>query len=454
MGELREPFFSWQRQGAGYWNDGVAFFLTTYSAPKVVRIRAWQLQVPHILFAVLIFLVLLPYNIYHLKFMASAELVAGRSFIDISSPQRNFAKCHDGDFDCDDVGSSQPKLPGYCSNRSMASISQNMSAYFYADSEAHEYSKSRWPNPSDIETYCTRADIHDVWCQYNSAPMIATALMSLVQERCTSKECVWMNQHTTVGLTEDIEDFRVKIRSSFLTVHGAEHSSASSTGYLMIGGTPHIILCSKSTEGKVCNYTMERWKDESPRCGSQEPDSECFSTGFASFISLRMLLEAANVSLDAPLSGQLPRRWWGTAIMIDIHYMNDAPADFWAAWPPKPRLKYLITVTARNDFVWFAEPMYHARSHRTLIRRAGVAMVVSVHGNLAHFSLPYALSAASTFAVCFAVAKSLVHNVVVRVYRCTSLRHITEMYKDHRYEVTPHHSEYCGEKRRSLSHTV
>merc|ERR1711933_477355 len=89
--------------------------LTYYEVPKVVRIRAYPLQVPNLLIQVIGTLCIAYWLCWNLHFMEFLQVTASTSFLELVPPQKNFALCHDSDLDCDDVGKYEVQNSTHCS---------------------------------------------------------------------------------------------------------------------------------------------------------------------------------------------------------------------------------------------------------------------------------------------------------------------------------------------------
>eukprot|EP00441_Pelagodinium_beii_P001593 CAMPEP_0197687114 /NCGR_PEP_ID=MMETSP1338-20131121/103535_1 /TAXON_ID=43686 ORGANISM="Pelagodinium beii, Strain RCC1491" /NCGR_SAMPLE_ID=MMETSP1338 /ASSEMBLY_ACC=CAM_ASM_000754 /LENGTH=499 /DNA_ID=CAMNT_0043269163 /DNA_START=12 /DNA_END=1511 /DNA_ORIENTATION=- len=434
--------------------DRILAHLAHYEVPRMIRIKAPPLQVPNLVFQIVGVLGVAQWLFWNLHFMQFLHVTESNSFVELTSPQKNFAYCHDADIDCDDVGrkSEEPTSFSYCSEDAKEHFSEKAARYFFKDSyrssgdPLHEYSEDRWDKdaPRTMLPACHKFDKHDLLRDKSHGQLLVTAITTLDQERCADDACLWQNKGIDVVFVENIERFFIKLRHNIQTEDESEYFN-SVAGFILQNGEEHLLPCEKEKEESgACSIELSSWK-EFPDCGE-----DCFSTGFADFIPLKTLLEAADISLDQELTGggNLTRRWWGTNVLLDIEYSNINSWDFWLNWWPKPHMRYTYNVSKLDDYATHAETSHNgegqvktAVSHkRQLVRYSGVNLIVRVHGQVAQFYLNYFLRTMAVFVVVIQIAVSLVDTLVLRCYRCLpGFTHLPAMYRYFRYSETLDH---------------
>eukprot|EP00440_Ansanella_granifera_P055049 gb/GFBE01059674.1/.p1 GENE.gb/GFBE01059674.1/~~gb/GFBE01059674.1/.p1 ORF type:complete len:508 (+),score=78.52 gb/GFBE01059674.1/:1-1524(+) len=415
-----------------------------YKVPRMVKIRAAPLQIPKFVFEVLAASGALFWLVWNLHFLEPTLIVSESSVIDLSFPQKNFDVCHDPDVDCDDVGPQQKGTPPYCQNQTWPGLEDDTLNYFFTDHHGevnHEYSRARWSEIPSVEIGCRRFDVHDIYKSHTGGPLLATAVTSIAQEQCSSSDCIWKNRDFKLDYVYDAERFLLKVRHHVQTENRARFKNLEGTAFIDIGGETRVIRCSKAKEASgACRYDVQAWKRDYPSCSREE--KECFSTGFADFISLQTLLEAANISMDDGISGGLPRRWWGTAVELDIEYSNSNPYDFWFNWPWNTHLTYTYTARKMGDYVWQSEVNHANGNKRTLVRHSGINLFVSVHGKLAQFNAAYFLKVFAIFSVIVNLSKQFVDSFVLFLYsHLPFFKHLPGIHRFYQYEETPHHHD-------------
>jgi len=422
--------------------------LRFYEVQKMVKIRAAPLQIPKLVCEAICCVYALVWLVWHLHFLQHNEIATKNVVLDLSFPQKNFNVCHDPDIDCDDVGTMNESATGasYCSNLVLANFRNDANQYFFTDSLGkHEYSKARWMEKPDIDISCKVLDAHDVIRSGARGPLIATAITHVAQDKCEAGNCIWKNRGFKVDLVDDVERFLVKLRHQVKKKDGSVVKNPDATGFLVIAGERHVIRCTDAKEKSGdCFYDLETWKDSFQSC-EVAGEGNCFSTGFADFISLKTLLLAANISMDDGISGGLPRRWWGTALAVDVEYSNNVPEDFWLHWPPQTHVTYTYSVRKLDDYVWESAVKYEGEQHRQLVRHSGINIVVSVHGNLHSFHAWHFVKVFAVFSIAFSLAVAFVDTAVLFVYkRWPGHEHIPMLHEYYSYEETPDHSVLKG----------
>eukprot|EP00930_Biecheleria_cincta_P098574 TRINITY_DN90231_c0_g1_i1.p1 TRINITY_DN90231_c0_g1~~TRINITY_DN90231_c0_g1_i1.p1 ORF type:complete len:518 (+),score=68.80 TRINITY_DN90231_c0_g1_i1:39-1592(+) len=422
--------------------------LRFYEVPKMVKIRAAPLQIPKLTFQAIGIVYACVWLIWNLHFLQRNNITSRNAVIDVSFPQKNFNVCHDPDIDCDDLGAANESATAasYCSDLMLANFRNDATQYFFTDSSGkHEYSKARWTKKPDVEIDCKQLDAHDVLRSSARGPLIATAITTVAQDRCEAGDCIWENRGFKVDVADDSERFLIKLRHQVQTDDGLLFTNSEATGFLDIDGKRHVLRCTDAKEKSGdCHYDLEAWKYDFESCDIAG-EGNCFSTGFADFISLRTLLLAANISMDDGISGGLPRRWWGTALAIDVEYSNNRPQDFWLHWPPQTHATYTYAVRKLDDYVWESEVHYDGGRKRHLVRHSGINLVVSVQGSLHSFHAWHFIKVFAVFSIAFSLSVAFVDTAVLFLYKRSPLhRHIPIIHEYYSYEETPDHSVIKG----------
>ncbi|CAE7520394.1 unnamed protein product, partial [Symbiodinium pilosum] len=403
----------------------------------------------------------LSFLIISLHLFEDVSVISSTHQFEVSFPQMNFDKCHDGDFDCDDVGNKsvlqrqRADAQLYCSDSTLKDLSRNMSHYFFDDSETHKYSKTRWKAEPNLQPKCKQFDKHGIFHEDGPAPLLMTARTIINQTRCGSElqipDCIWENTDAKVEIVYDIERFLVKLRHNVVLGNGEQIESKDATGFLKFPDDPEQLRVIKCDPGKEkCDYSLPSHADY-PACGSTSSDAEspCFTTGFADFISLKTLLRAANTSLDEIIA-DLPRRWWGTYLQVDIQYANDDLRDYWLGSFPSLQLRqrYVYSVRKLTDYVWNAETQKTSQSERRLIRHAGIRIMVAIHGSWKHWNWLNVLRTLAIFGVLWKITVVLVDILTLKVYgQLPGLRHLPHLRHYYSVTETPHHDHV-----KTLSH--
>ncbi|CAE7658986.1 unnamed protein product [Symbiodinium necroappetens] len=435
---------------------GRADFLRYYEVPKVAKIYAPPLQLPILFCQTLVTILALGFLIISLHLYEDVAVVSSTHTFDISFPQRNFDACHDVDFDCDDVGKSDltreenEKASSYCNEATLHELSNNMEKYFFSVNDGHNYSRNRWHSPPKLHPECKNFDVHGVFREDGPAPLIMTAQSIFSQKSCETEpsmpRCIWENDNVRFEIVYDVERFLVKLRHDVVLDDGRRVESTDATGFMHFQADPNSLYVVKCDPGKKdCDYSLPSHADFPP-CGntSSQKDSPCFSTGFADFISLEILLRAANTSLDEIVS-DLPRRWWGTYLQVDIRYSNDDLQDYWLGSPGQfsqlqLRTRYVYSVRKLTDYVWNSQTISSSDTERTLVRHAGIRISVNVHGSLKAWSWLNVFRTLAIFGVLWKITVVMVDVLMLALYRqIPTLRHLPHLRHYYSVTETPHH---------------
>ncbi|CAE7712234.1 unnamed protein product, partial [Symbiodinium necroappetens] len=384
---------------------------------------------------------------WNMKFLIKETLHSPVIIREMSFPQRNFYKCHDVDMDCDDL--NQTSARPYCELSQLEAAKDALSKYFFTDSAQHNYSKSRWPTLPKLLTGCGIYDMHDVFRKSSKNVMLATAFTKTRQRQCKDEHCIWKNDGFEVTFVENVERFFLKLRHVVKLSKGGTLRNAHSTGFLKINDEIRLLACEphKKKLGE-CGYSKDSHARVAP-CGDMTGDEACFTTGFADFLSLRTLLNAANISLDEGITQNVSRRWWGTHLSIDISYSNADPWTYWNFWRPeflKLIPTYTYSVRRSGDYAWYS---HHntTGAHRKLTRMSGITMQFHLHGSMYSGSVMHFLKTLAIFTIIWEITMVVVANVMLFVYKhvaCLSMAHLPHLRKYFRQMTTPHHRIVAG----------
>ena len=180
-----------------------------------------------------------------------------------------------------------------------------------------------------------------------------TARTRTLQDRCANpaqEKCIWHNQGFNVDLVQNVEGFYLKIRHD-VEAKKVKASNAYSTGFVNIAGKHYQMHC--ASEGSCDKGDLGHMKSMSV-CNR----TDCWSTKYADYLSMDLVLRAANMSLDAQLpmpseanlksASDLPRRFLGASLAIDIRYENVQPVRLWPLPPQWFQFKNSYTYTFRK----------------------------------------------------------------------------------------------------------
>ncbi|CAE7667541.1 Slc8a2 [Symbiodinium sp. CCMP2592] len=419
-----------------------------YTSKQVVLINAPPLQVPMKMMQVLATFGGIFWLGWNMKFLQKETLHSPVIIREMSFPQRNFYKCHDVDMDCDDL--NQTSARPYCTLSQLEAAKDALSKYFFTDSPRHHnYSKSRWPTLPKLITGCGIYDMHDVFRKSSKNVMLATAFTRTRQRQCKDEHCIWQNDGFEVTFVEDVERFFLKLRHVVKLSEGGTLRNADSTGFLQANNEIRLLACEphKKKLG-ACGYSGGSHARIAP-CGDMTGDEACFTTGFADFLSLRTLLNAANISLDEAITQNVSRRWWGTHLSIDIRYSNADPWTYWNFWRPeflKLIPTYTYSVRRSGDYAWYS---HHntTGAHRKLTRMSGITMQFHLHGSMYSGSVMHFLKTLAIFTIIWEITMVVVARVMLFIYRrvqCLSLAHLPHLRLYFRQMTTPHHRIVAG----------
>ncbi|CAJ1388910.1 unnamed protein product [Effrenium voratum] len=427
--------------------------LEVYEVPKIARIHAPPLQVPMCCMQTCVTLIAVSWLIVFLHFYEYNVIDNNNVVMQLSFPQSNFEACHDIDVDCDDVGHPHDLMPmehlAYCNKNYLESRSKKLLKYFF--DEKHNYSRSRWPGaPTKSDTVpvkCSKLDIHEVLEDKGAGMQIMTSRTTVKQRKCTADEaCLWLNTGIEMDYVYDVERFLLKLQHQIRTEDGRAFQSSHAAGFLLINGSLHSVRCSAAKiKSGACANNMVGFEGSTP-CGSTDGTQHpaCFSTGFADFFSLDIVLQAAGFSFADELSGggNLTRRFWGSNVVVDIEWSN---SDVWAhwTWPWGLKNRYVVSFRRMSDYAWTT----HIRNKpepnfRDVERHAGLQLQVSLHGKLARFSFLYLLRTLTIFGVLWKVTLRFMDGLMLQMYRnMRCFRHLPPLRMYYCVDNTPHHNQ-------------
>eukprot|EP01062_Namystynia_karyoxenos_P064555 TRINITY_DN5753_c0_g1_i1.p1 TRINITY_DN5753_c0_g1~~TRINITY_DN5753_c0_g1_i1.p1 ORF type:complete len:750 (+),score=178.34 TRINITY_DN5753_c0_g1_i1:114-2363(+) len=309
--------------------------------------------------------------------------------------------------------------------------------------------------------YCTqyegsRPAAHQLPCRYEEAANSGKAFQSsllvatMALERNQTKNCSARPDdplyqggdcdrvYVTVGKDEyffaDIEDFWVLISHAVRTQDGGQlHSSVELVGQLRVD------------ENQLCELAAASGLNPVDSHGEPVAKAPCFlkpniTDDGRDFVSVRALLAAAGIDLDAPVTTKAHKpssaRMTGTTLLISVAYRN------WKEWQligpssaALPSYEYEVSALPSDSYV-YTEPIYEAYPvRRSLVQRYGVRIVVLQTGILYKFDLLSALITATTALTLISITTFLVDTVA------TTVMPGSQLYRDYKTLVTPDMSD-------------
>eukprot|EP00928_Gymnodinium_smaydae_P002246 TRINITY_DN10795_c0_g2_i1.p1 TRINITY_DN10795_c0_g2~~TRINITY_DN10795_c0_g2_i1.p1 ORF type:complete len:520 (+),score=54.52 TRINITY_DN10795_c0_g2_i1:68-1627(+) len=181
-------------------------------------------------------------------------------------------------------------------------------------------------------------------------------------------------------------------------------------------------------------------------CGSISGRGDtCMNTPDADFISLRVLLEAADFNLTAE------KRLDGFVLQLNAYVTNADPADFWT-WPFgfKPKIVYEPVVekyNAGHDYLQFEDDINripHNKRRIHIFNRAAL-IKVNIHGEYAEFKISWFFSQLAIASTILGIAHMLVRSGLGLVYSWfRPTKHISLLLEAASKKATPHTEDLCG----------
>ena len=389
-----------------------------YTVPRVARIRAPPLQLCYLFTFSFCAVGMLAWLVCTLQFMEFNEVSISNAFVQLVPPWANSKSlCYDYDYDCHD----QPDTwkPHYCSDIALQNLSARLHENFFKNGT---FSRARWPSGAPkISASCRQFDSHEV-LEEEGKPMVMTARTRTLQDRCANpaqEKCIWHNQGFNVDLVQNVEGFYLKIRHD-VEAKKVKASNAYSTGFVNIAGKHYQMHC--ASEGSCDKGDLGHMKSMSV-CNR----TDCWSTKYADYLSMDLVLRAANMSLDAQLpmpseanlksASDLPRRFLGASLAIDIRYENVQPVRLWPLPPQWFQFKNSYTYTFRKmgDYASETDISDASDTRRLFIRKTGIKVFVSFNGELATTNWAYAVKQLAILQVVFTLAIFLVNKFILNV---------------------------------------
>eukprot|EP00438_Fugacium_kawagutii_P014948 Skav208343 [mRNA] locus=scaffold4040:19766:21486:+ [translate_table: standard] len=380
-----------------FWGKLKEELFLVYTVPRVARIHAPPLQMCYLFtFSACAFL-MLGYLVSTLQLMEFNEISISNSFLQLVPPWADSQSlCYDYDYDCSDEPTKHE--PSYCSRSALRDLRERIHINFFKNGT---FSKARWPGGApDIKATCRQFDAHEA-LEEEGKPMVMTARTMTSQTRCVNpaqEKCIWHNDGFDIDIVQNVESFFLKIRHDVMAAK-VKASNSFATGFVKVKGGKRQLHC---TSDGSCDENDAKMEDvDGPFCNM----SECWSTMYADYLSMDLVLEAANMSLDdhIPLPSEanlqsetdLPRRYLGASLEIDIQYENVQPLALYP-WPPKWygfRKRYTYSFRKMGDYASETD-IAGIGSHfttRRLIRKTGIKVFVSFNGELGSWSSAYAV---------------------------------------------------------------
>ena len=399
----------------GRLKENLSDVFMVYTVPRVARIHAPPLQICYLITFSFCATVMLGWLILTLQLMEFNEISISNSFVRLAPPWANSRSlCYDYDYDCSD--SPEAWKPHYCGQAALEDLAKRLHINFFKNGT---FSKSRWVGGAPrINADCRHFDVHET-LEEEGRPMVMTARTRSLQDRCASpaqEKCIWHNQGFDIDLVQNVEGFFLKIRHDVMASK-VKASNSYSTGFVVIKGKEYQLPC--SSEGSCDKKDL---KDSSNVASCNI--SECWSTKYSDYLSIDLILKAANLSLDShiPLPSEadlesesdLPRRFLGTSVGVDVKYENAKPG---AIFPPKWfefRNRYTYTFRKMGDYASETDISGASDTRRLFIRKSGIKVFVNFDGELASWSWSYAVKQLAIMQVVFTLTMVVVDKVSVQ----------------------------------------
>eukprot|EP00438_Fugacium_kawagutii_P014947 Skav208342 [mRNA] locus=scaffold4040:12967:14187:+ [translate_table: standard] len=391
------PEDSTDMPATSFWGKLIEDLFFVYTVPRVARIRAPPLQRCYLLTFSACALLMLIYLISTLHLMKFNKISISNSFLQLAPPWANASSlCYDYDYDCAEGGVR--KEPNYCSQSALQDLIGRIRTNFFKNGT---FSRERWPHGTpDINARCREFDAHEA-IEEEGKHMVMTARTTTMQTRCVNPaECVWHNDGFDIDIVQNVEGFFFKIRHNIMALN-VQASNAFATGFVKVQGEKRQLHC--TLDGSCDENDVKMVDLGVPFCNI----SQCWSTIYADYLSMDLVLEAANLSLDhhiplpieASLQSEigLPRRYLGASLEIDIKYENVQPLVLYP-WPPKWygfRTRYTYSFRQMGDYASETDISgLGSHSHftvRRMIRNSGIKVFVVFSGELGSWNWVYAV---------------------------------------------------------------
>jgi len=417
--------------------------LQFYEVPRTVKIHAAPLQIPRVMTYVAATVAVFAWMIQTLHVYEFNEISISNSFMQLAPPVDS--SCYDFDFDCDDKPETVPRE--YCMPNTLDNFASGLKTNLFGNHTT--YSKVRWPlGPPDVKASCQRFDANDI-LEEEGEPLIMTARTLLSQIRCSAveqEECVWQNQNLAVEFVRDVETFWLAIRHD-VVAEGVQASNPASAGYVTVDGHQFRLECTHA----ACKAAgIHQNSGDAPSCGDIGlEDGKCFSSKYADYLSLRLVLHAAGLSLnstlpmpgDLPSAARLPRRYHGASVGIDVKYSNVAPGA-WRQWPPGLKPSYTYTFRKMSDYAREIDVQHVDTQQRKLIRKSGIKIFISFSGKLGRWNPIFFLKQLAILNIIWGLTLWAVDKLLLCIYtQLPYFKHLPAVRKYYAQDETPHHMD-------------
>jgi len=398
-------------QGSSKWD----FLFTDYTTPKVSVLRSPWLRTPELLLQLLVVAYIVGFRLcWCLSFFVPEEVI-GHITTEVR-PSVVDTECNDINVDC-------------------ISLEVDMASYAYC----HKDSIAQLENFN--VTGCTKVDYLDAGPAQSIGSAFVTTMMSEYRQNWTEGGGrIWSNDYIDRKFVAGIDQYRFWMRPALLNF---DHRGAAA--FLRHhNGTLFRMPCYRDQ----CAH--EEMFTDVPTCGTADQGSEvCASTNVVDEISVRKLLEFANVSLEDVHEGNgVPKRYVGTALALSVEYTDMDPWDFWR-WPFGRKAKYIYSVQElKNTQSKYNNTRYqfsqHYRSNhdgtkRRVDHHAGVLVLISPHGHFGTFSMAHFFITLTVSVAMLQVAKIFVNSILARVYSfIPGVRHVHAMHWYYSGDRSPH----------------
>ena len=244
---------------------------------------------------------------------------------------------------------------------------------------------------------------------------------------------------------QNVEDYFLKIRHD-VVAQDVQASNAFSTGFLMVNGLRMQLHC--AVKGACAAKDMDS-EETVATCNKEE----CWSTKYADYLSMKLVLRAAKVDLDSrvPLPSEtvnasdtkMSLRLLGASVSIDIEYENVQPAVMFPFRWRSSRSRYTYTFRKMSDYASEADLWHMTDSSRKFIRKAGIKIFVNFSGELASSSWLYTFKQLAILQVLGGLAIIFVNQVMLFIYgQFKSCKHLPAMKHYYGELLSPTHADF------------
>eukprot|EP00931_Biecheleriopsis_adriatica_P004157 TRINITY_DN105870_c0_g1_i1.p1 TRINITY_DN105870_c0_g1~~TRINITY_DN105870_c0_g1_i1.p1 ORF type:complete len:491 (+),score=46.23 TRINITY_DN105870_c0_g1_i1:43-1515(+) len=386
------------------WQKVKNFLMDYETTPRVILRSPW-LRIPELSsFCIMSMVTIVYYLIYELNVL-NHDTITMWPLVEFRPPMKNFWTCSTAMGTCE-PDYDKPNTSAYCNKTGN-----------YPCREFSEYEMT--------EGVAATSEL-----------AVALSETTFREHKCLEKSDSCQGWKTTPSsfrqhYVDDFEGNLLKIRTYIKTPHWATAGSDVQS-LLKFKGTgevkrlvPHganLTTLVDVPQKNFFNSTYER------TCGNNTGGRDtCVGTAFGDYISLGILLEAADVTIDENM------RKKGFVLHLVCRYSNLDRDDFWAwPWGFKPKLVYEPEVgryTATDEFSW-TEREPRSGNTRDIVTKAALSIRLVPQGAHGRFDLCTLLSKLVIVASLLSISQWLVNNVLTKIYsQLAPLEHVSILYE-------------------------